>query len=327
MSGGATRAGIAAAALLAAIATVAVLTRHGPRPGASDPAAAASGAHGAAGADGAGPARERGPMESHESGPATVEVPLAPTLAAAIAEGALGHLAGQREVADAIAEARAGRLEPVAFGLRLAEAVRAQPGAARPVLDALLEERSPELGLQLARALALGLDDPGLRRDTVEGLRAAPPAARATGLLALLGRPEKDVLDLSVAAFLDDATDARAAAGFVLGQRPGGVPEPEGERVRGAARAALGSRDAPPRLREASLGLLGRPGASETDLGLLETASLDGRDPAVRSQALAALVATDAPASRLGPTLERVAADAAAPEALRKVARAYLATR
>jgi len=61
-------------------------------------------------------------------------------------------------------------------------------------------------------------------------------------------------------------------------------------------------------------------------VGLLEANTMDARDPALRSRALAALFATEVPASRLGPTLERVLADGSAPDALRKVAKAYIAS-
>lgn len=215
-------------------------------------------------------------------------------------------------VPSALAEAHAGRLH----GAELFDRLRAAPDG-DALLHALLEERSPEIALQLARALAELQDDDGLRTRTVASLRAAPESARTVGLLALLGREEPDALALATDTLVNSRdAETRATAAFVLGN----VTAPP-ERALAAARAVLQDSQEGARLREEAATLLGQEGAPREDLALLERLALLA-EPAVRMRALAAL---DAAGGNLRSVCERIVADSAAPERLVQMAHAWLA--
>jgi hypothetical protein len=308
--------------MLAAAGAIVALAR--PRAAAPGPPRTARSAAARTAAPPSGPA-ESGPLVTREEkGSTSAELP--PEVARGLVGAALTHLSREGSIRDAIASAREGRLSPVDLGLRLHDLASGHPEAGGILLDALLAERNPEIALKLAQALAGLLDDERLRRATIEALRAAPPEARATGLLALLGRGESDALDLAGSSFVSDAPEARGTAGFLLNNAPGPLPEAVAGPAREAARAALAARESPERVREESLGLLGRPGAGEADIALIERALLEAPEAAVRARALAALVATEAPAARIRPPIERLAEDPSAPEPLRQAARAWLAT-
>lgn len=222
---------------------------------------------------------------------------------------------------DAVADARAGRIDPVELGLRL----RATgPGSGAVLLRELEKERSPALLLQLALALGARLDDPALLADTVRSLRAGSDELRAVGLLALLGRDAPDALRLAADTLASGSPDARATAAFLLNNAPAALSGDTAERALAAARKALSEPDSGARLREEAATLLGRPPATAADLALLERTVFTG-EPAVRMRALAALEAAGANGALLRDIFDRAAHDATAPERLVEMANAWRA--
>jgi len=262
------------------------------------------------------------PASREESAAFTFEIPT--DTADALTAPVLERIRAAAEIKAILADMTAGRLDPLDGGRKLEEALRGRADLAHPVIGALAGEKKPEVAFPLARALGVAQDDPDVRAATIDALKGAAPEARAVGLLALLGRGEPEALSLATACYLDDVPEARATAAFLLNNAPRGLPEADATRVRDAARAALSTRGTAPRVREESLGLLGREGAPEADLGLLERALLEPGDTAVRSRALASLFATNASGPRLRPTLERAMADPALPAQVREAARLYL---
>ncbi|GIW72984.1 MAG: hypothetical protein KatS3mg102_2526 [Planctomycetota bacterium] len=301
-----------------------------PRPLTPVPAVRSPSVHESAprlGLPGPGPAPPSSAQAAPESAPSETARPLprADEPAAEIVRALLPVIARHNRIEQALAEARGGRLDPVDLESRLRELVRDDPLAGTALLEALLAERDQALALKLAQVLGGLLDDPALRAATVRELAAAPARVREVGLLALLGRGEPEVSALLQEAFLHDPPQARATAAFVLNHAPaaGGrrLPVQVLEAARAALRDPLGT---PARLREEALGLLGRPGATEEDLWLLEQALLQGPEPTVKGRAFRALIATGVPIGRIRGTLERALRDPALPEAIREAIRATL---
>jgi hypothetical protein len=257
---------------------------------------------------------------------ATVTIEGGEEIARALAFAATPRLAAAGAVREAVRAAREGRIDPVAFGIRLDALAGAGPAAGEAILEALLSERDPAIGLKLAQGLAPHLEDGALRRATIDALRAAEPAARATGLLALLGRGEPEAIAFEADCFVSDAPEARATAGFLLNQAPAGAAPAARERVLEAARAALRDPSSPARLREESAGILGRPDAEPGDLALLERTLLEAAEAGVRGRAFLALTAAGVSAARVRPVLEE-ALLRGQPEPLEQAIRAYLAAR
>ena len=240
---------------------------------------------------------------SGDAPPAAVGVPL---------RHAVAGIAGVSRSIDA----------PAAFA-RLSAAVvehaRRDIGDGPALLDALVEERSPETALQLARALAQYEGDDALRAQTVAALRAAPQAQRV-GLLSLMGRSDPDVLQLAaetLAAHGDP--EAGATAAFVLhNAHADALPD----KAYAAARQALREKWDGARLREEATSLLGREDATNEDVSLLEHLALTDA-PAVRMRALAALDFAADP--RLGEVCDTILRDDRAPERLKQMAHAWRA--
>src|SRR5206468_2563853 len=123
---------------------------------------------------------------------------------------------------------------------------------------------------QLAHALAGLLDDAPLRDAAVAALRDGGAERREVGLMALLGRGEANAVALASSSFVGDPPAARATAAWLLNNLPDGGERSLSAEVLDAARAALADPAAGERVREEATGLLGRPGASDADLALLE---------------------------------------------------------
>lgn len=244
----------------------------------------------------------------------------------ALALAARAHVAREGAIRAAVLAARAGEIDPVDLGLRLHEIGGSALDAGPALLALLVEEPDPAIAFKLAQALAALQDDAPIRRATVEALRRAEPGTRAVGLLALLGRTEPEAVALAAECFVGDVPAARGTAGFLLNQVPEALPAPLAATVRETARAALAdpAAAAPDRVREEAAGLLGRPGAPEVDVALLERTMLDAPERTVRGRAFVALVETGAGFDRIGPACARVLSDESAPPELRAAARAYL---
>src|SRR5262249_42114014 len=132
------------------------------------------------------------------------------------------------------------------------------------------------------------------------------------------------VLALEAKSFDSDSPDARATAGFLLNQAWEGLSPDQAAHAQDTARAALADAGSSSRLREESLGMLGHPGASDRDVGLIENALLGSPEEAVRGRALHALVESGAPAARMKPVLERALADPRTSEPLQRAIKAQL---
>jgi len=222
------------------------------------------------------------------------------------APAALAHLAGSF----------------AAYVARAADAEVSQPRAVASgaaLLQALLQERSPQNALQIARALAAHEGDDALRAQTIAALRAAPEA-RSVGLLALMGRADRDALQLAADTLASHGNpEAGATAAFVLDNAHADALPDE---AYAAARQALRDHWDGARLREETATLLGRPDAPAEDLSLLEQVAL-AEAPAVRMRALAALDVAGDP--MLGEVCDRISRDPAAPDRLVEMARAWRA--
>ncbi len=268
--------------------------------------------------------REPSPVETSLGGARTVA--LDPGAVAALG-AALAARVGRASLIDqALDDARAGRADPVELGRRLRAATAGHPELGSAVLRALAAERSPAVALQLAQVLGTLEDDATLRAETVATLRAGSSESRSTGLIALLGRGEPEVLQLAAATLgADPSAEARASAAFLLNNAPGELPAAALRDALEAARRALSGDDpAGTRLREESATLLGRPAATTADLALLEQCVFHG-EPALRMRALAALEQTGEDRALLRSTFDRVAADPAAPERLVEMAKVWRA--
>ncbi len=264
-----------------------------------------------------------GPPASREEG-GSITVALPEEDARALGEAATAHAAVGAKVKAAVSDARAKRLAPGDLGTRLHDVVGNGAAGGAAVLAELRDERDPAIALKLAQALAATLDDPTLRAQTVEVLEKAPPAARAVGLLALLGRRDPEVVAFAARSFTNDDPEARATAGFLLEQTFDALDGPRASAVLEAARKALADPRSPERLREEALGLIGRAGAPASDVGLLERALLEDPSVAVRGRAFQGLALAGDPA-RIRIVLERALADERNPEELRQAIRSQLA--
>jgi hypothetical protein len=244
--------------------------------------------------------------------------------AAALSQALAGTL-GRSTTADrAIAEARAGRIDPVELGQRLRASSAGHPELGPGLLAELGRERNPPLAMAIAQSLASLEEDERLRQETVDVLRQTP-SARAVGMMALLGRGEREVVELASDSFVHDGPEARATAGFLLNNLA--EPLDDAEEVLQAARRALEDPNTPARVREEAATLLGRKDASGADIALLERLVLDpsGAEVAVRARALAALDQTGLEISQLRSIFGRVARDTASPYPLAQMASAWLA--
>jgi hypothetical protein len=245
-------------------------------------------------------------------------------LAESLAAALLPAVGRDAQARAAIRAAREGAMDAVDLEMKLRELARDDPLLGTTLLEEMLAERRPDLALKLAQVLATLLDDEALRGAAVRSLRDAPPEARAVGLMALLGRGEREALDLAASSFVGDAPEARATAGFLLNNAPGSLPPGVRARAEIAARAALDDESAPGRVREEAVTLLGRPGASDADVDRIERA-LRSPDPNVRGRAVRALFDAEVPIARTRALLEQVAADPTTPEPLREAIRLRLA--
>jgi hypothetical protein len=233
-----------------------------------------------------------------------------------------GHRARAGAAEAAIADARAGRIDAIALGLRLHDAVLNHPELGHGLLLEMIAEKSPQLTMQMAHALAGLEDDATLRQQTVDALRAAPSSARAVGMMALLGRTEPECVDLEAESFARDPDDARATAAFLL-NNSGGMG-PFADQAVATARDALANPDADARVREEATTMLGRQDATPADVATLERLTSDA-SPAVQARALAALEASNADRSQVLAAFNRVANDPTAAEIVQQMAKAYLA--
>jgi hypothetical protein len=269
-------------------------------------------------------AKERGEIVTREEAPTSSALAGGDAAARALAEALLPSIGRRGAVDAAVAAARRGELDPVALGVKLHAAADGRPDGGEAILAALVAERDPALALQEAHALAECLGDDALRAEAVKALRDADPAARATGLLALIGRGDADCVGLAASSFAADAPDARGTAGFLLNQVPGGLDASTAAAAGETARAALSDATSPERVREESCGLLGHDGASDADVALLERALADP-SVAVRGRAFLALTQTGVDAARLRPSVEACLASDGTPEEMKRAIRAWLA--
>ncbi len=257
------------------------------------------------------------------SQPVTTTVEISDEAKAIIATTMNAHRERALAAEAAIADARAGKIDAVELGNRLRAAIANHPELGHGLLKEMVAERSPALAMQMAQALATLLDDPTLRQETVDALRAGGPEARAVGLMALMGRGEPEALDLAAESFSQDSGDARATAAFVLNNAPGGVTGEVADEALAAARSALNDPNADAHLREEAATMLGRQDASAADVQLLDGLVFSG-DQSVRARALAALEASSADRGHVMATFNRVANDPSSPEQLALMAKAYL---
>jgi HEAT repeats len=252
-----------------------------------------------------------------EGGEHHIEAPLAAKAALQIAESLAARQAREGALQRALDDAKRGQIDALELGRRARAAVQADPRSGRALLQAMLDERSPENAMQLARALGPQLDDPALRSETLDALEKAQPRVRAQGLLALLGRSDPEALQLEADSLGPNGGEARSTAAFLLANA-NGAQVPDDALVQ--ARAALGDRSADALLREQCATLLGRSGAPDSDAALLQDAVRDA-DPAVRMRALAALEQTGS--SRFAAALDTITNDPTAPERLTEMAAAW----
>ncbi|MBI4577369.1 MAG: hypothetical protein HY722_14005 [Planctomycetes bacterium] len=224
--------------------------------------------------------------------------------------------------------ARPGRsLDPVGLGAELVSAMDASAGGPAEAARALVGGvggASEALLFTAARALATRVDEEAARILAAGLVEAAE--TRRPHLVVALGGSNALVADRALVDAYAGALqpgEVRAAAAFALGTRLARLPGADRDRAARAAWADLDSAD-PARV-EAAADVLGSgPLSPAEEARLLARLALD-QDPDRRAAALRALVAAGTEPARLSPALQGVAADPAAPEVLRELARVALA--
>lgn len=267
-----------------------------------------------------------------EPSTAQVETPAPPPVATSPAErvtlelGDPSTLAAAAQIAEAGLQLRQQAREqelprdPADLLRALEGQLRQRPTDARRVLEVLRREPDPTRVFVMARALGPRLDDPELRRETIEVLEGLPPRRRAAGLVVLLGRTEPAVLAFAVDQ-LERETDPslRGRAASLLAHVVDELPPERAQPAQRAARDVLHDPGSPPEVVSGAADLLGGEGATATDRELL-FARLDAtRDPSALSSLVLGLCESGVHADQILERLARIEDQPDSPPGLRRV--------
>jgi hypothetical protein len=195
----------------------------------------------------------------------------------------------QRIATRAVGQASGPRLEELVkttpgrdLLVALEHHLRAHPGDSERLIEIMRREADGGVFFVMARALGRTLNDDRARASTLRLLRDVEPKRRADGLVALMGRRERDVVELLVGVLESDPSDdARARAASLLAYVFDDLEPADVERAQWVARATLSRPEEQGRRIVAAAEILGRAGATPEDLDLLKAELLRTNDPDV----------------------------------------------